>query len=170
MIMEYILFFAMAFLAIVFGLMVVFHKNPIHSALSLVALLFNTAGLYALLQGEFIAVVQVLVYTGAIMVLFVFVIMLLNLKREELELHRLGWHKYVGAFFMLIIGIRLAVEIISEKNADMFSIPSKVAGGFGTVESVGESMLGHYVMPFEAVGVLLLAAIVGGVVLGKKRL
>jgi len=167
--MEHLLFYGMGALAVIFGLLVVFHANPIHSALALVGLLFNTAGLYAMLSGEFVAVIQILVYTGAIMVLFLFVIMLLNLQRDALELHRIGAVRLVGALVMLLLGLRVAL-LLRGSGATLFQTAAELSPGFGSVESVGELMFGKYLLPFEAISILLLAAIVGGLVMGKKKL
>ena len=159
--MEYLLFYGMGALALIFGLLLVFHTNPIHSALALVGLLFNTAGLYAMLSGEFVAVVQVLVYTGAIMVLFLFVIMLLNLKRDALEL--------IGAVVMLLLGLRIAL-LLGNAPPTFYQPAAELSQGFGSVESIGALMFGKYLLPFEAISMLLLAAVVGGLVMGKKKL
>ena len=167
--MEYLLFYGMGALALIFGLLLVFHTNPIHSALALVGLLFNTAGLYAMLSGEFVAVVQVLVYTGAIMVLFLFVIMLLNLQRDALELHRIGPVRMVSAAVMLLLGLRVAL-LLGNAPAAFYRPAAELSQGFGSVESIGALMFGKYLLPFEAISVLLLAAVVGGLVMGKKKL
>lgn len=167
---EHILFFAMAALALFFGAMVVFHRNPIHSALALIALLFNTAGLYAMLMGEFIAVIQALVYTGAIMVLFLFVIMLLNLRSEALGIHKLSAYKYAAIAAAAAIGAKVALVLFAPSASSLYSPPASLPHGFGGVEQVGEIMLAKYFIPFEAASALLLTAIVGGVVLGKKKL
>ncbi len=165
--MEAIIFWILAAVAMAGGLMLVFHKNPIHSALSLVLTLVATAGLFVVLRAGFVGVLQVLVYAGAIMVLFVFVIMVLNLQREELGLRRHRLIKVMGIVLASGFGINLAMMLFTLPTKKGVVDPHAV---FGTVEGVGELIYTTYVIPFEALSLLLLAAIVGAVVIGKKRI
>ncbi len=165
--MEAIFFWVFALISVTGGLMLVFHKNPIHSALSLVLTLIATAGLFVVLRAGFVGVLQVLVYAGAIMVLFVFVIMVLNLQREELGLRRHRLIKVMGIILASGFGLNLAAMLFELPTKKGITDPQAL---FGTVEGVGELVFTTYVVPFEALSLLLLAAIVGAVVIGKKRI
>lgn len=162
--MEAIVFWSFSFIALLSAIMMVFHKNPIHSALSLIVTLFSTACLFVLLGAGFIAVMQVLVYAGAIMVLFVFVIMMLNLKREELGLRRHRIKKAIGMIICIVVGVRFA-SILFTQTFDKATLPQN----FGSIENVGSIIFTSYVFPFELVGVLLLSAVVGAVMVAKTK-
>jgi len=165
--METILFVVFSVVAVGGGVMTITRRNPLASALSLAVSFIAVAGLYALLHSPFLAVMQVLVYAGAIMVLVIFVIMLLNLSdephaSEELSRPRVGIGILIGAalFAALYRGIdSLETELFAE-----------VPASFGTVGAVGETLFTRYLYPFEIVSILLLVAIVGAVVLAKRRL
>jgi NADH-quinone oxidoreductase subunit J len=162
--MEALVFWLFAILAVAGAVMLIFHKNPIHSALSLIATLFSTAALYVLLNAGFLAVMQVLIYAGAIMVLFVFVIMMLNLQSAELGIRSHAVKKAIAAAIAIAVGVKFITVLGG------LSIDKAVLGeGFGTVQTVGQIMLVDYVLPFEAVSVLLLSALVGAVMIAKKR-
>ena len=144
--------------------MLVFHKNPIHSALALILTLFSTAAMYVLLSAGFIAVMQVLVYAGAIMVLFVYVIMMLNLQREELGIRRHAVTKIMGTVVIIAIGTKF---IMAMSKLTLARAP--LSDTFGSLENVGWRMFTDYFLPVEAVGVMLLAAVVGAVMLAKTK-
>ena len=108
---TYAMFFSLAGLSVFGGLMLIIHKNPIHSALSLILTLFMTCGLFVLLDATFMAILQLLVYTGAIMVVFVFVIMMLNLKEEEWGFRRLSWLKTIGVLLVVVILAQMIILI-----------------------------------------------------------
>ena len=166
--MEAFFFIILSVLAIFSGLMVILKKNPIASVLFLVLTLFCTAALYVLLAAPFIAAIQIIVYAGAIMVLFIFVIMLLNLKRIEEG----------GALVLKILGVAVAGLLLVVTAVVLRSVAIPVDSGFlrplqdgfGSVESVGRSLFTIYLLPFEIASFLLLAAIIGAVVLAKKKL
>ncbi|MDP2314553.1 MAG: NADH-quinone oxidoreductase subunit J [Pseudomonadota bacterium] len=165
---EAVLFYLFSLVAIVAGFSVVLARNPIASALSLVVCFFFLAADYVLLDAHFVAVIQILVYAGAIMVLFIFVIMLLNLRHDApvpiLELSRRG---LVG---MLIAGV-LGTGLITALEALPVSAPAALPDGYGKVASVGTSIFsGAYLLPFEVVSVLLTVALVGAVVLAKREI
>lgn len=162
--MEAVIFWMFSLLAICGAVLLVFHKNPIHSALSLILTLFCTASIFVLLHAGFIAVMQVLVYAGAIMVLFVFVIMLLNLQREELGLRRHALKKALAAALVLIMGLKFAA-VMAVQNTVREPLPDS----FGSIENVGVLIFTDFFLPFEAIAILLLAAIVGAVVVAKTR-
>lgn len=157
-------FYIFAVLSIVGGVLMVTRKNPLSAAFSLVLSLVALAGLFAMLVAEFVFVLQILVYAGAIMVLVIFTIMLLNLKREEIRETPVG---KIQILFLIVVCAACAFGFI-----DVFSdIPGgaePLADGFGSIEQVGRLLLGSYLFPFEIISVLLLVAIVGVVLLAKK--
>ena len=165
---EAVLFYLFSLVAIVAGFSVVTSRNPIASALSLVVCFFFLAADYVLLDAHFVAVIQILVYAGAIMVLFIFVIMLLNLRDDApsplLELSRRG---LVG---ILVAGV-LGTGLVTALEAMPATTPAQIADDYGRVASVGEAIFsGHYLLPFEVVSALLTVALVGAVVLAKREL
>ncbi len=166
---EAVLFYLFSLVAVVAGISVVTTRNPITSAISLVVCFFFLAADYVLLDAHFVAVIQILVYAGAIMVLFIFVIMLLNLRHEAptpiLELSRRG---LVGVLVAGILGTGLitALEAMPEPGA-----VASVAADYGSVAQVGTAIFsGDYLLPFEVVSVLLTVALVGAVVLAKREI
>jgi NADH-quinone oxidoreductase subunit J len=161
------LFLILGGVALVSGGLVVFQKHPLRSALWLIVNFFAVAGIYLLAHAEFIAAIQVIVYAGAIMVLFLFVIMLLNLRQPEAEPkipfigQKLGGIVLAGfAGLILIYGITRTV-LTSGKP---------MAPGLGNTETIARSLFTDYLLPFEVTSVLLLVAIVGAVVLAKSKL
>jgi NADH-quinone oxidoreductase subunit J len=155
-------FFSIAMLLC--GVLVIASRNPIHSALALVLLFVCMAGLFVLLEAFFIAAIQVLVYAGAVMVLFLFVIMLLDLKasarRRFAFLGVLGGLAVAGAF-VWELGIILKTPVAS-------AVTGKADSG-GGLEAVVKSLFANYMLPFEVTALLLLAAMVGVVLLSKKE-
>lgn len=145
--------------------MVIFAKNPVHSVLYLVICFFGIAAHYILLNAQFLAVVHIIVYAGAIMVLFLFVIMLLNLNRET-EPHKNNWLKFAA----VVTGGSLALILIASfKSAELLEKPKYVNDQIGLVESLGSVLFNKFLLPFEVSSVLFLAAMVGAVMLGKKE-
>lgn len=162
--MEALLFWIFAALSVVGGLMMVGFRNPLNSAFSLVLALVSLAALFAMLHAEFVFILQVLVYAGAIMVLVIFTIMLLNLKKEELH------EAPVSHFRWLLIVVLCAVSAFGVMR--IFSrieiTPAPLADGFGDIDAVGRAMLSTFVYPFEVISLVLLVAVVGVVILAKK--
>ncbi len=149
--------------------MVITRRNPVIAALYLILNLFCLGGLYLTLHAQFIAVIQILVYAGAIMVLFVFVIMLLNLGDEQ----RLAEAISVRKVFAAGLTFGLLMEVLSIVGfPDAGLPPGNLQKGIdiGTVEYIGRELYTTYLFPFEVTSILLLAAIVGAVVLAKKKL
>jgi len=149
--------------------MVITRRNPVISALFLILNFFCLAGLYLTLNAQFIAVIQVLVYAGAIMVLFLFVIMLLNLGDEERLKEKLSFKRIfaAGLSFGLLLELVYIVGFIDvPMPAGDFSKGVEI----GTVEYIGEELFTTYLFPFEITSVLLLAAMVGAVVLAKRKM
>ena len=165
--METIVFGIGAAGLVVSSLAVVLAKNPLRAALYLIAGLCSAAVLFVLLEASFVAAMQVLVYAGAIMVLFVFVIMLLNLGPDDgSKPAYLSIAKLLGSVSVLYVGYRMAAAAIDLPGPAAKAIDPS----FGSVKSVGVLLLTDFLFGFEAISVLLLVAVVGAVVLGLKRL
>ncbi|MGJ1287314.1 NADH-quinone oxidoreductase subunit J family protein [Sphingobacterium spiritivorum] len=158
------IFYFVAFLSIFFALMTIFTKNPVHSVLYLVITFFTFTVHYILLNAQFLAVVNFIVYMGAIMVLFLFVLMLLNLNKES-EPMRSGVVKVMGAVagMCLLVVILGSLRIIEIDNGDVVAQPS-----IGLVKQLGEVLFDKFLLPFEISSILLLTAMVGAVLLAKK--
>jgi NADH-quinone oxidoreductase subunit J len=129
---------------------------------------FILAGIYLTLSAQFLAIIQILVYAGAIMVLFVFVIMLLNLRDEEKLIEKLNFKKFIR--ILLSIGLIIQIIYILSYSQLSKNIPhSSNAAEIGTVNEIGRQLFTVYLFPFEVTSILLLASIIGAVVLAKKR-
>ncbi|HEX7880238.1 MAG TPA: NADH-quinone oxidoreductase subunit J [Candidatus Eisenbacteria bacterium] len=170
------IFFLLAFLAIAGALAVVLLPNPIHSALMLVFTLMATAGIFLTLGAQFLAVIQVIVYAGAIMVLFVFVIMLLNMRSGEGgedRLHRIGIGQSLGIGLASLLLLQLGLLVMAGKPSLLKSIHPAAdleAQAGGHSQAIGLLLYGKYLLPFEVASVLLLVAIIGAVALSRRHL
>src|ERR1051326_2932053 len=167
--LELILFYTFAVIAVVSSILVISRPNVVHSAAFLGATLFAVAGIFLTLHAEFLAGVQVFVYVGGILVLFVFVIMLISVERS---VHERQYNRQ-WTIALVTSGI-LIVEIVFGlyRGKDSFVLPNIVAPPVLTVgnsEQVGTALYTAYLLPFEIASILLLVAIVGAVVLSKKR-
>jgi len=163
---ESLLFWTFAVITLAGGVGVVVARNPVNGAMALVGSFFALAGLFLLLDAQLIAALQVLVYAGAIMVLFLFVIMLLNLGPRDLGPPRFGVGKGVGVLAVAAtVGFLVKVVLPVGRAAS-----SPVNPSFGTVASVGRLLYTQYLLPFEVVSLLLLTAIVAAVVVAKGRI
>jgi NADH-quinone oxidoreductase subunit J len=165
---EHILFGAFAVLTLLSAALVILAKSPISSAMALVSTFFFLAGVYVLLWAHTVAALQVLVYAGAIMVLFLFVIMLLNLGDEapsaRMTVSRiLGGASAVGLLAVLAIAINRVPK-------DVASLDASEQQTFGTLRTIGQAIFTTWLLPFEAVSLLLLVAMVGAVVVAKSRI
>jgi len=149
-----------------FGLMVVLSKNPVNSVLYLVLTFFAIAGHYVLLNAQFLAAVHIIVYAGAIMVLFLFVIMLMNLNKET-EPHKNVWLKLSAG---VASGLLLVVLVGSLKGAETIIPLNEFNPNVGLIENLGKTLFSDFLLPFEISSILLLAAMVGAVMLGKKSI
>lgn len=171
--MESVFFYIFGGVALISALLVVTQKKPIHSALFLILTLFCLAGLFLLLGAEFIAAAQVIVYAGAIMVLFLFVIMLLHLEKEGEEDSpvRKKSSRWIGIFIALMIFVLLTPVWSSHVLTGLKGLytPENV-GEVGNTVMVGRALFTKYLLPFEIASVLLLVAMIGGVILSKKRM
>jgi NADH-quinone oxidoreductase subunit J len=169
---ESILFWILAAGVLVAGAQVVLRRNPVYAAMSLVACFFFLAGIYVLLSAHLIAIVQVMVYAGAVMVLFVFVIMLLNLKEEELGEQRITLWKGIGALSVVALVGLIAFSALRHAYTGRVRdlAVEQLATGFGTVKAVGRTLYLFSILPFEITSLLLTVAIVGAVVVAKGKI
>ncbi|HKO22390.1 MAG TPA: NADH-quinone oxidoreductase subunit J [Candidatus Eisenbacteria bacterium] len=169
MLIPAFLFAMFAGIAIGCSLGVIFHRNPVHCALMLVGVLLSVSGLFILLNASFLAALQVLVYAGAIMVLFLFVLMLLNLKGENPLLTR-GAAKGFGILFAIVVFVELLWTVLSpEVEAGSMGATHAVPQGFGSPAAIGRVLYTVWLYPFEITSILLLIAVIGAVVLAKRK-
>ena len=161
---QYIFYF-LSFLAILSALMVVVSKNPIHSVLYLVITFFAIAGHYVLLNAQFLAAVHIIVYAGAIMVLFLYVIMMLNLN-ADVEPHKSKWLKLAAT----VAGGTLMIVLVGASKNIADTLPSSGNADIGLVKNLGQTLFNDFALPFEVSSILFLAAMVGAVMLGKKEI
>jgi len=169
MTIQQIFFGYFAVMMTALSVLVVAGKNPVHSVLTMLVLFVHMAGLYLFLNAEFLAAVQIIVYAGAIMVLYLFVIMLLNLRKEESEA---TFHKQwplgaaAGVIFMIFLVLTLGkITVIPQPGP--YSIEAIKSAG--SIMTIGKVLYTEYLLPFEIASVILLVAIIGAVVLAKKK-
>jgi len=162
---ELIVFFFLSALLITCSLLVIFQQNAIHSALALVAALFIVAILFLTLNAPMLAVLQILVYAGAIMVIFLFVIMLLGPGTPERG--RLLWWGF-GSLAAALLALEFIAFFLQSQGTKGEGIGGQVAEGFGSPKMLAESLFTDFVLPFEIASILLLVAIIGTVVLAKR--
>jgi NADH-quinone oxidoreductase subunit J len=161
-----ILFYLLSAFAIVSAVMVLISKNPIHSVLWLILVFFAISGHYILLNAQFLAIVNIIVYAGAIMVLFLFVMMLMNVKKDN-EPQKQLWVKLIGVIAggsFLTLLIALVKQNTSFQGRDVLLKD----GNIGLIHPLGQALFTDYVVPFEISSVLFLSAMVGAVIIGKK--
>ncbi len=166
--LEAIVFYILAATSVIFGLVMITRVNPISSAMTLVGVFGALAGLYAMLSASFVSIIQILVYAGGIMVLVVFVIMLLNLHKDDLQPMKAQLLWVVGvlvALFGTILGPILFCVFPNKDWTWATSTP-----GFGTLEAVGEKIFSDYLFPFEILSLVLLTAVIGALVMAKRKL
>ncbi|TAG23869.1 MAG: NADH-quinone oxidoreductase subunit J [Cytophagia bacterium] len=160
------LFYFLSFLALLSAMMVVTAKNPIHSVLYLILTFFCLSGHYVLLNAQFVAVVNIIVYAGAIMVLFLFVIMFLNLKQDDEEA-KTNLTKIAATIVGGTLGVIL-VAVFRKAQLGTYN-PYSFNSQVGMVENLGEVLYNDYLLPFELASVLFLIAMVGAVMLAKRE-
>ena len=168
MLFEQILFFVAALLAIAGALGVVLLQNPFYSVLSLVGHLVALAMLFLLLQSEFLAAAQLVVYAGAVMVLYVFVTAYIGGSDEPLRPES-GAVAQVGPLFAGVLFVEIAIAVIGSGLEALDTRGAEVTPGFGSPEAVGAALLARFLIPFEVASFLLLVAAVGAVVLAQRR-
>jgi NADH-quinone oxidoreductase subunit J len=159
-----LLFWFLSFLAIGGALMVVISRNPVHSILYLIITFFAISGHYILLNAQFLAIVNIIVYAGAIMVLFLFVVMLMNLNADTEPLHKSKYLLYGGT----IAGASLLLVLVAALKQSAGNIEFKT-GNIGLINTLGRTLFTDYVFPFEISSVLFLSAMIGAVVISKKE-
>jgi NADH-quinone oxidoreductase subunit J len=151
------------------AVLVVALKNPVYSALSLLVMFFHVAGLYVTLHAEFLAAVQIIVYAGAILVLYLFVVMLLNVKRDDRYHHQWRIAALVCVPLLLESVVLLASSIVAT-NPDQMSPRSAEHGGIavGNTQAIGQTLFTTYLFPFEVASLILLVAMIGAIILAKR--
>jgi len=160
-------FYFLAIMAIVSAIAVITRRNPVHAALSLIVTLLSLAGFYLMLYAPFVAAVQIVLYAGGIVVLFLFVIMLVNLERNIRE-YQFNRQWLVGTVAAAILGGLLL--FVYERGRDIFPHNFAALPEGQNTQQIGVWLYGAYMLPFEIASLLLLVAIVGAVVMAKKRI
>ncbi|MFB3895855.1 MAG: NADH-quinone oxidoreductase subunit J [bacterium] len=168
--MELILFSILAIIAVITALSTILQRNPVNSAVSLIICFLSIAGLFLLLNAQFIAAIQVIIYAGSIMVLFLFVIMLFDLRKEDLETKR----KLTLRFSAIVLMIMLLLELSMIGSLSFISGKSDIwtqqeVNNIGNTQAIGKVLFAQYLYPFEIVSVLLLVALIGAIILGKRK-
>ena len=159
-----ILFWILAIVTLFSALMVITSKNPVYSVLWLIITFFTISGHYILLNAQFLAVVNIIVYAGAIMVLFLFVLMLMNLNKDN-EPQKSKWLKLAGA----LAGGSLLLVLVAALRGTEQQMVQLGTGNIGLIQNLGKVLFTDYVVPFEISSILFLSAMVGAVVIGKKE-
>jgi len=167
--LELILFILFGSICAVSSILVITRRNPVLSALFLVVNFAALAGLYLTLNAQFIAIAQIIVYAGAIMVFFLFVIMLLNPDHEKKFFAHKPQIKVFGMAVVALVMLQLVYMIFLAKPSGELSGDVASSVNAGTIEMIGKNLFTTYVLPFEAVGYLLLAATIGAMILAKKQ-
>jgi NADH-quinone oxidoreductase subunit J len=165
-----LLFYFFAAVAVVGGIMMVTRRNAVHSAVYLVLTFVSISAIYVLLGAEFLFAVQVLVYAGGIMVLFLFVIMLVNLEEPR---RFSGGRLHLGLSTILSLLLFAMLALVFVRNAPKVQTVTPNAqfmGGLGNIEAIGMGLYRYYLLPFEAVSLLLLVAMIGAIVLARPRI
>ena len=172
MIIHALCFYLFAFLAVASGFMVIAARNPVHSVLYLIVAFFNAAGLFVLLGAEFIAMILVIVYVGAVAVLFLFVVMMLDINFAEL---RQGFLQYlpigglIGVILLVELLLVLATWKLSPESVAMVAAPSVEAEGVENTRALGRILYTRYVYLFQGAGLVLLVAMIGAIVLTHRE-
>jgi NADH-quinone oxidoreductase subunit J len=170
---DALLFYAFAVVAVIGSLLVVLQKNPVYSVLSLIAAFFGLAGLYVLLEAPFVAVVQIIIYAGAIMVLFLFVVMLLNVPREDAAEWDRSHPLYrpmavrIGGVLAVMLALQLAWAL--SRTAGLAGPVGGDTAAVSSVAELGKVLFTDYMFAFEVTSILIIASMVGAVVLARKR-
>jgi NADH-quinone oxidoreductase subunit J len=165
---QVMLFSLLAVIAIATGILLVTRRNPVSAAVSLIMHFFALAGLYLTLQAQFIAAVQILVYAGAIMVLVVFVIMLLNLGKEDALQEKFNPRTALAIAMSSALIMQMLLAFLSSPTGFNELAPS--AEKIGSPAEIGNVLFSGYIFPFEAISLLLLAAVLGSIILAKRNI
>jgi NADH-quinone oxidoreductase subunit J len=161
-------FYFFAAIAVVASLLVIGQRNPVHSVLLLIASFCALAGLYVLLDAPFVAVIQIIVYAGAIMVLFLFVVMLLNAPREDVDANEPGVLGPASMRFGAVLAVALVAELIWALTRGGGESGAFPAGSVTSVSAIGRVLFTDYAFPFEVTSVLILVAMIGAVLLARR--
>jgi NADH-quinone oxidoreductase subunit J len=172
MLIDTVFFYIFAAMTLLGGILTITRRNPVHSAISLIVSLLGVAGLYLLQKAEFLFAVQIILYVGGIMVLFLFVIMLVNLDAAAKE------HEFSGQWPVALAAVAAVAAVAGwflyhGRSAFHIAAPAYgviAAGGAGNTERVADSLFQDYLLPFEIASILLLVAVVGSVIMAKKRI
>lgn len=167
--LEIFLFVILSLIAAISSIMMITRRNAVISVLFLILNFFSLAGLYLLLNAQFIAVVQIIVYAGAIMVLFLFVIMLLRTENEIAIFSRTKILKYFAIIIGSFVFIQISYLIFYSKPSRYLTPDETKSVEIGTVQTIGKELYTNYFIPFEIAGLLLLAATIGSIILAKKK-
>ena len=171
---DALLFYAFAAVTVIGSLLVVSQKNPVYSVLSLIGAFFGLAGLYVGLEAPFVAVVQIIIYAGAIMVLFLFTVMLLNVPREDAAEWDRSHPLYrpmavrIGAVMAVLLALELGWALSRATDLGT-AVNAEVNESISSVSKLGEVLFTRYMFAFEVTSILIIAAMVGAVVLARKR-
>ncbi|WP_318641477.1 NADH-quinone oxidoreductase subunit J family protein [Flavobacterium ardleyense] len=164
--MILIIFYILSAVTLGTALLTIISKNPIHSAIYLVISFFSIAGHYLMFNAQFLAVVHIIVYSGAIMILFLFTIMLMNLNKED-EPHKSSLSKIAAVIsFCLLCFVMLAVFMKAQPVITEYDISGQ---DYQSIKVLGQVLLNEYMLPFEFASVLLLVSMIGAVLLSKKE-
>lgn len=156
---------------VVTSVLVVALRNPVHSALALLIMFFHVAGLYITLHAEFLAAVQVIVYAGAILVLYLFVVMLLNVKRDERYHAQYPLAAVLGVTILTEVLLLIVQHSFSKETATAsFGVSDGTGAIEGNTEAIGEALYSTYLFPFEVASLILLVAMIGAIILAKRDL
>jgi NADH-quinone oxidoreductase subunit J len=167
--LDAVFFYTFALLTLGGAVLTITQNSAVHSAIWLIVSLLGVAGLYLLQQAEFLFAVQIVLYIGGIMVLFLFVIMLVNL--DEAAKHRqFNKQWWVALACVLVVGAEILYVLAKGAGTFVLPAPGPTAGQMGNTEMIGVALFRDYLLPFEIASVLLLAAIVGSVVMAKRRI
>lgn len=166
--MPAFLFWTFALLMLVFGAAVIINRNPVASALSLVVSFLGLAALFMSLDAYFIGIIQVLVYAGAIMVLFLFIIMLLDLRAEELR--KINWVASAGGAGVAIVFLVQVLYVIGHFKSAKEVLPPLSPSTVDDVHQIGALLFSNYNLPFQIVGIIILIATIGVVILSRREL
>jgi NADH-quinone oxidoreductase subunit J len=167
--LDQIVFYFFAALAVISAILVVTRRNVVQSAIFLITALLATAGIFLQLHAEFLFIVQVILYAGGIMVLFIFVIMLINL---DVALHQIQFNRqwWLGLLLALIVGAELTMAIAIGRSRLAMGEPAPATALEPSTQLVGHVLFSEYMLPFEVASILLLVAMIGAVVMAKKKI
>jgi NADH-quinone oxidoreductase subunit J len=163
--MQQFFFYYFAGATIVSAVLTVGLRNPIYCTIALLSAFLHIAGLFVLLNAEFIAAIQIIIYAGAVLVLYLFVLMLLNLKGDDKVVQR---HWGFATFFGLLVLVEILVALLKSPMAETETSAAALPSTLGNTESLGILLYNQYLLPFEVVGIILLGGIIGALVLAKQ--